>query len=298
MAKRNYILTALFLISGMGFGQFIGKDGVSKALFYLQKNELDSSKKYIDEAILDTSTSELPKTWYYRVLIYKDLYKANEKDNFDSPLRQNAADALNKLSQLDLTNEFTESSQKMMVYLASTFYNDAARSLNPNSYNKAIERYNKYKQLMTLAKSGGDLIQQDVKFYLALASMLNQNLEQTNKKDSTKLNEVKNVYESVLKIDPNNGSANYSLGIIYYNESADIINNLDYDMDLEQLNKYQDICTELFLKALPYMNKCYELKYNLKETLLGLSNIYHGLNDTEKEELYKNELKALELQNK
>lgn len=298
MMRRYYILFLFILIATITNGQFIGKDGVSKALFYLQKNELDSAKKYIDEAEQDETTNTLPKTWYYRALIYKDAYKLYEKEDKNSPLRTTAVVALNKLTEVDKENEFTESSQKMMTYLASTFYNDAARSLNPSTYKNAIEYYNKYKELMSLAKSSSDLAQQDVKFNLALASMLNQNLEKETKKDSLKVLEVRNIYQSVLDIDPNNGSANYSIGILYYNESADIINNMDYDMDLEELNRYQDICTDLFLKALPYMLKCYEIRYNITETLIGLGNIYHGLNDTEKEELYKNELKALELENK
>lgn len=298
MMRRFYILSIFILIATIGYGQFIGKDGVSKALFYLQKNELDSAKKYIDEAEKEETINTLPKTWYYRALIYKDAYKTYEKEDKNSPLRTTAVVALNKLTEVDKENEFTESSQKMMTYLASTYYNDAARSLNPSTYKNAIEYYSKYKDLMTLAKSQNDLRQQDVKFNLALASMLNQNLEKETKKDSLKVLEVRNIYQSVLDIDNNNGSANYSIGILYYNESADIINNMDYDMDLEQLDKYQDICTDLFLKALPYMLKCHEIKYNLNETLIGLINIYHGLNDPEKEEIYKNELKALELEKK
>lgn len=296
--RRFYILSIFILIATIGYGQFIGKDGVSKALFYLQKNELDSAKKYIDEAEQDETTKTLPKTWYYRALIYKDAYKAYEKEDKNSTLRTTAVLALNKLTEIDKENEFTESSQKMMTYLASTFYNDAARSLNPTTYKNAIEYYNKFKELMTLAKSSNDLAQQDVKFNLALASMLNQNLEKETKKDSLKVLEVRNIYQSVLDIDSNNGSANYNIGILYYNEAADMINNMDYDMDLEELNRCQDICTDLFLKALPYMLKSHELNWNKKETLIGLGNIYHGLNDTEKEEIYKNELKALELENK
>jgi hypothetical protein len=298
MIKRFYILSIFVLIASISYGQFIGKDGVSKALFYLQKNELDSAKKYIDEAEKDENTNTLPKTWYYRALIYKDAYKTYEKEDKNSPLRNTAVEALNKLIEVDKENEFIESSQKMMTYLASTYYNDAARSLNPSTYKNAVDYYNKYKKLMTLAKSSSDLVQQDVKFNLALASMLNQNLEKETKKDSLKVLEVRNVYQSVLKIDPNNGSANYNVGILYYNEAADMINNMDYDMDLEELNRCQDICTDLFLKALPYMLKSYEQNWNKKETLIGLGNIYHGLNDSEKEEFYKNELKALEQDNK
>lgn len=288
MTKRIYILFISLLFTQVVFGQFIGKDAVSKALFYLQKNELDSSKKYIDEADLDQELITLPKTWYYKSLIYKDLYKLNEKDNKNSPLRLTAVESLKKLTEIDTTKEFIESAQKMMTYLASTFYNDAARSLNPQAYKNAEEYYAKYRELILLSNTGTDLLQQDIKFKLALASMLNQDLEKQAKKDSIKIEEVKGVYKMVLSLDTNNGSANYNIGIIYYNEAVDLINNMDYDMDLEKLNEMQDVCINLFLQSLPYMLKSYDLKYNEEATIKGLENIYHGLNDTEKEEFFKN----------
>ena len=296
MTKRIYILFLTLLFTQLVFGQFIGKDAVSKALFYLQKNELDSAKKYIDEADLDQELIIQPKTWYYKALIYKDLYKLNEKDNKNSPLRLTAVESLKKLNEVDTQKEFSESAQKMMTYLASTYYNDAARSLNPQSYKNAEDYYAKYRELMLYSTTNVILLQQDVKFKLALASMLNQDLERQQKKDSLKVLEVLNLYNTVLSIDTTNGTAYYSIGIQHYNEAADLINNMDYDMDLEKLDAMQDICINLFLQSLPYMLKSYELEWNLKETLIGLINIYHGLNDSEKEEFYKNKLKALELE--
>ena len=98
----------------------------------------------------------------------------------------------------------------------------------------------------------------------------------------------------MLVIDTNNAGANYNLGILYYNEAADIINNMDYDMDIMRLNEVQDYCIEIFLSSLPFMKKSYDLGYKRKETLVGLSNIYYGLNDMEKSEFYKKELEDME----
>ena len=42
------------------------------------------------------------------------------------------------------------------------------------------------------------------------------------------------------------------------------------------------------------MIKSYDLEYKRKETLVGLSNIYYGLNDMEKSEFHKKELEGLE----
>jgi hypothetical protein len=68
-------------------------------------------------------------------------------------------------------------------------------------------------------------------------------------------------------------------------------------VDIEKLNALQDHCIDLFLKALPYMKKAYALNWKKRESLIGLSSIYLGLNDVEKSEFYKQELKKLEQQN-
>lgn len=294
MNKRIYILLLILLLCKLSFAQFVGKDGVSKALFYLQKSELDSAKKYIDEASVDSSLMKEAKTWYYKGFVYKELYKTIEKDDKNSSYRLEAISALKTLIEVDAQKEFAESASKMLNYLASTLYNDAARSLTPSTYELAQDNFSKFKSTMMLSNPQANLVDQDVKFKLALASMLNQNALQNNQLDSAKKDQIRSLYEEVIELDPNNGSANYSVGILYYNEAADIINNMDYDMDLEKLNELQDVCIDLFLKALPYMIKSYELGYNPKETLIGLGNIYHGLNDEEKENKYRKELEQLD----
>jgi hypothetical protein len=297
MRKGLYILSLILLVGNIAKAQFVGKDGVSKALYYLQKPELDSAKKYIDEASLDSTINKEPKTWYYRGFIYKELYKTNEKDDKNSSFRLEGIASLKKLLDIDTKEEFTESSSKMLTYLASTLYNDAARSLTPETYQLAEQNYAKYRETMLLSNPLVELTQQDIKFKLALASMLNQSALQGNNLDSSKVEQVKSIYKEVLELDTNNGSANYSIGIIYYNEAVDIINNMDYDMDLEKLNELQDVCIDLFLNALPYMKKSYSLGYNRRETIIGLKNIYHGLNDEVNEKIYKEELETLDSPN-
>ena len=282
------------VISNAAFSQFIGKDPLSVALFYMQKTELDSAKKYIDIATTDNELNKQAKTWYYTGFLYKDLYKAKQKNDKDSPYRLQAIDALKKMQKLDTVGEFSESSSKILKYLASTLYNDAARLLDPENYKKAITNYELYKETMKASNPNSDFTSQDVKFKMALASMLNKPADTEQGLDSAQSDYIKNLYIEILEIDPNNPGANYNLATLYYNEAADIINNMDYDMDIIKLNEIQDYCIDIFLKGLPYMKKSYELNYKRKETLIGLSNIYYGLNDIEKSEQYKKELEELE----
>ncbi len=276
------------------FGQFIGKDHLSISLFYLQKTELDSAKKYIDLAVEDETLNTTAKSWYYKGYIYKDLYKDREKSNKTSPLRLSSIKAFEKMLTLEGKEEFFVSTNRILKYEASTLYNDAARMLDPANYKLAENSYFMFKKTMLLADPTIDLKSRDVKFKLALASMLNRPSETANELDSAQSALVKELYLEVLVLDENNPAANYNLAILYYNDAADVINNIDYDIDLIELDKIQDYCTETFLKSLPYMLKSYNLQYKRKETLVGLSNIYYGLIDMEKSEFYKKELEDME----
>jgi len=294
MNRRIYILLIVSMLTSSVFGQFVGKDNLSVSLFYLQKVELDSAKKYIDLAVEDEALKDQAKTWYYKGYIYKDLYKTREKTNRLSPLRLTSIEAFKTMLTLEGKEEFSESAGKILKYEASTIYNDAARMLDDQKYENAIGNYELYRSTMLLINPEEDLTRRDVKFKLALASSLNRTAESEKGLDSTQTEQIKALYIEVLTLDTNNAGANYNLGILYYNEAADVINNMDYDIDLFKLNEVQDYCTEIFLASLPYMKKSYDLNYRRKETLVGLSNIYYGLNDMEKSEFYKKELDDME----
>lgn len=294
MNKKIYILFIASILTSAVFGQFVGKDNLSVSLFYMQKAELDSAKKYIDLATVDTELKSTPKAWYYRGFIYKEIYKKKEKENKISPARLTSIESFKTMLTLEGKDEFAESTNKILKYLASTLYNDAARLLAAQNYKAANNSYYQFRSTMLIVDLKSDLREKDIKFKLALASMLNRPAETATGLDSTETQQIKSLYIEILALDPNNPAANYNLAILHYNEAADIINNMDYDMDIMKLNEVQDHCIEIFLEGLPYMKKSYELNYKRRETLIGLSNIYYGLNDIEKSDAYKKELEDLE----
>ena len=100
-------------------------------------------------------------------------------------------------------------------------------------------------------------------------------------------------YAKVIEIDPNHLQANYNLGLLFYNHGVTIANNLDLEADILTIYETQDKVTELFNKALPYMQKSYQLDSKRKDTLIALQNIYTALNDDEKAEYYKDILDRL-----
>ena len=61
MNKKISILFIVSILTSSVFGQFVGKDNLSISLFYMQKNELDSAKKYIDLSATDDALKTTAK---------------------------------------------------------------------------------------------------------------------------------------------------------------------------------------------------------------------------------------------
>ena len=289
MKKLSYI-AFLLLFSANLFGQ----NKLTNALYALKNNELDKAKELIDAAMDDSLFNEKPATWYYAGNVYKELFKKHELKDKQSAYRLQSADYFKKSVELDTAGTYQKSSKQNLKYIAETIYNHAASSFDIQQYPVAISNYEKYKSLLSFAYPETDFTEKDIMFKLALATTYSRIAEKDSANSMMYLEKARNIYEEVLELDSNNVSANYNIGIIYYNQGVEIVNNMDYSLDLEQLNNIQDRIIELFKKSLPYMKKAYDLNPKRKETLIGLQGIYFSLNDIPKSEAYKKELEELE----
>ena len=88
-------------------------------------------------------------------------------------------------------------------------------------------------------------------------------------------------YEKAIKADPDMFNAYYNLGALYYNEGVKQIEvanaiptnkNEEYEAELKKADEW-------FKKALPYMEKCYQLKPDDNMTKESLKNLYYRLKD-------------------
>jgi len=290
MKKLFYILAFLLLWSS---NVVHAQNKLLNAINALQNKELVRAQELIDAAIVDPLFQDDSRTWYYRGNIYKEIYKDSEVENKLSPSRLMAVESFKKAYELDKGGEISVSTQKNLTFLATTIYNDAAISFNPESYEIAISNYELSKEIMNYVKPETDFGERDIQFKLALATTFTQMATADTTDPKGYLVKVKNLYQEVLIVDSNNISANYNMGILYYNEGVDIVNNMDYSLDLEELNSIQDQILALFKKSLPYMKKAYDLNPKREETLIGLQGIYYSLNDLAKSEAYKQELQNL-----
>jgi hypothetical protein len=289
MKKIFYIALLLFCTNTV-----IGQNKLANAIYSLKNNELDKAKELIDAAADDSLFNNKAATWYYRGFIYKELYKRDESSNRESEVREKSIEFFQKAMQMEQQGPFSEACKNGIKFLASTFYNESGQSFNPADYQQAAILYDKYKNLISSVDSSVNFSEKDIQFNLALGSTYNRmaNLDSANAK--TFIDKAIQAYQKVLKEDSNNFSANYNLGIIYYNEGVEIVKQMDYGLDLLELTMMQDKLFEIFRMSLPYMKKAYDLNPRRRETLIGLEGIYFSMNDVEKSELFKKKLEQLD----
>jgi tetratricopeptide (TPR) repeat protein len=286
--KRTFIFVLLLLVTVVAKAQ---QDKFTAAYTFLQQGNLDSAKANINIAITNPKTVNDAQTWYLRGFIYKSIYNKTEKGNKLSPSRIEALNSFKKSLSLDTAQGNVQENIKNVKYLATTLYNDAAASLDSIDYKIAVGDFEKFKEYYLLVDtSTANFKQKDIDFSLAIASQYSKIFESDRKGKLQFLALAKNEYNKVLTIDPNNIHANYNMGILYYNQAVNLINQSDYDLDIVALNDVQDNSIKLFKESLPFMEKAYSLDPNNRETLLGLSGIYFSLNEKEKSDMYKKKL--------
>jgi len=99
--------------------------------------------------------------------------------------------------------------------------------------------------------------------------------------------------------DPTNFDAAYSVGALYYNKAAgmvDQLNTLANDFSADGMKKYDAKKAEmdnLFGEALPFFKEAEELKSDDLNTIIALKEIYARMNKLEKAEEYKAKLESM-----
>ncbi len=292
--KKIVVFVLLLLVVTISNAQ---QSKVALAYNYLQQSKFDSAKITIDAVVLHPDTKDDGQAWYLRGFVYKSIYNQSEKGNRQSPSRLIALESFKHSLSADTSLENRQENTKNIKYLATTLYNDAAASLDVVDYKIAIDNFDKFLQYYALIDdSPANIKQKKIDFNLAIASVYTKIFEGDRQSKSEFLNLAKQSYNKILDVDPNNISANYNMGILYYNQAVNLINQSDYDIDIVALSDIQDNSIKLFKESLPFMEKAYSLDPRRRETLLGLSGIYFSLNEFEKSNMFKLKLEEIEKQ--
>jgi tetratricopeptide (TPR) repeat protein len=281
MIKRvtHICLTLAFVLAFAGaYGQ--SAEFVA-AYTFIQQKQVDSAKLHIDRAIKDPVAAKDPQVWYVRGFIYKYYYKTKESDNRKSPARVEALRCFRKSISLDSLHKFTSDNNDNLRSLATRYYNDAAQALDTSNYKIPMQNFGMYEEIMKEVDPKIDLTQKEIEFSMALADIYTKLYNKSPKTRENFLELAKDCYNKVLAAQPNNVSANYNMGILYYNQAVRLIKGADYDIDLTSIDGIQDDQVKLFKQSLPLMKKAHELDPQKEEAIQALSGIYFGLNDFE-----------------
>lgn len=295
LTKIKTLLLMQLLLLSTSYALKAQADILDKATILFEKEQYDSARVYIDKAAIHPETKEMSYAWYVRGLTYFKLYSLKEKGNKTSKYRIAALESFRKLMILDKEKEYVDDTRESMQFLIITMHNDAGDCLDPLEYEKAIELFRKSQEYFRIINPSQEAYQaREIEFGLALGSVYYSIVETT--KDTAAFNKysrlAKDIYSKVLSMEPNNISANYSLGILYYNQAVNLIKTSEY-VDLEVIDKLQDESIKLFKDSLPFMQAAEKLDPERIDTLEGLSGIWFSLNDTAKYNHYQKKLQEL-----
>ncbi|MDQ3192857.1 MAG: hypothetical protein M3Q58_14780 [Bacteroidota bacterium] len=290
----NKVKLILFVLIAFNLSAYAQSNKIAIALDHFQSGNFSDAKTAIDGAAKDVSFSSDSYTWYVRGFIYKEIYKANQKNNPLSELREESLNSFKKSISLDKENEHKEDNEQNLKYLATTYFNDVVQTLNPKDYQIALKNFASFKEIQIMLNQQATLKSMEIEFKLALASVYTGIYESDRQANSAYFKKVENLYAEILKIDSENVSANYNLGILYYNKAVNIINDLDFDTDIFAFMEIQETTVGIFKQSLPYMEKAYKLDPRKKETLKGLEGIYFSLHEIDKSNEIKAQLEKLD----
>jgi hypothetical protein len=288
MYKKIVVCLLFLLCTGLSFAQM---EKIREAYTYTTQQDrvnLDSARILINEASKFPETMNDAQTWYFRGFIYKELFRKSQAFNRDVLNAEEAFNSCRKSIQLDSSAENRGNNMGIIRNLSALANNTFGETLDTIHYTKALECLGLQKKLVKFLKPKASIDSVEVNYYGIMGSYFQMVYERNPKKNIKYINLAEDSYNKVLILEPNNVSANYNMGIIYYNQAVSLImNKLDYDFDLATLNDIQDEALVWFKKSLPYMEKAYQLNPRRKETLIGLSGIYYSLHENEKSQQFQ-----------
>jgi len=255
----------------------------------IQRHSVDSAKFYIDKAMLEPAIRGNAQAWYLKGYIYKDLYKKYESNNIKSAFRDTAVNDLFISYKLDSTKENKEGASGTLKFLAATYYNNAESLMDSTHFHSAIYGYNKYKFIMKKIGQAQNLNMFDVRFYDVIGNIYSSYFFNVNDFALKRkyLDSARKSYDAVLAISPDDYSAVYGIGRLYYNQAVNIINNLPIDANIDNVNKAQDTCIHLAKLSLPYMQKAHLLEPLKIEPIKGLQGDAVMLHEPDNYKVYK-----------
>ena len=273
---------------------FAQNDSLFKAQTLCNEKKFSQAIQIIDKVVLNSETSSDPASWHIRAYAYLQTYKQTGNGNTSKAnLLDTAMYSTLKSMKLDSKSEYKENNDGFIKNGASTYYKLCTILLQDslNLY-RSEKFYNNYKKYTILINPTFNLKAKDIEYYNAaggqFGELYTKNNFQQKYGDYAKMALLK-----VLEIDSKNIAANINLGILYYNQGATLMRELEYDVKLDQLDVVQENAKKLFKQSLPFMMKVYELQPKDARAIEGIEGIYSALLDEEKAREFNRKKEAL-----
>jgi hypothetical protein len=189
---------------------------------------------YFDAEPISYDSHHLKSYFYYRVWLLK-LLEERFKDETTSYSKYLALMYRGEVDLLLIQNFISIEHEKLLILQLEDFITKATNQ-NLNNYNR--------EELLAYAYS--------------LRSLKAHKVYEENKSDELFLH-VEQLYLKSLNLNPDDYKTNYNLAILYYNDGAYFIGLIDSTYSDKELQIAEEKGSELFKKALPYMEKAKEL---------------------------------------
>lgn len=289
---KTCILSLIMAWSVLGFAQV---DRLNRAQQLLQAKNVDAAKLAIDSVILHPETKSDFVSWTTRAYIYFEVYKRTDRQKLNSALRDTIVSSLRISNSLKPDADYIANNNKLFVNLATTYYNISKALLQDSINDKRSQlAYNKCKELFLIVKPDSNFQFRDIEYYMAVGSVFSDIFNKDNK--NINAHEVAKVaLLKVLDVQPDNISANMNMGLMYYNQAANLGKSLDYGADLSQIDVVQENIVKLAKQAEQFILRVYKKDSKNTKAVEALFYIYRMLNESEKTVAFKTKCNELNI---
>ncbi|MEO9533580.1 MAG: hypothetical protein ABJG68_01170 [Crocinitomicaceae bacterium] len=273
----------LFIVVALAVTSGYGQKYTTKAYGLYQAGSYEEAKIYVDSAITSNERFN-SQLWQLRGLVYRKLESDENKD-----FRNVAIESFVEARKLDEEGKYKE---KIDGYLYNTiirYYNDAVTYLGEKELENSESAYSLYKgKYKKYVDEGFNFNQNDIEYYTALGSeylKLVSNLQGEQKTKQT----AKGIhfFQLVLDIDKDQFGPNLNIGVMYYNNGADLIMNMDPLTPIEDIPLIEEKAQDYFSKALPFLLEANRIEPERVDVIEAITGCYYGLQDDENYNKYQ-----------
>lgn len=272
-ALKHISLIVISLISFSGLAQ----------KFTVKANECYNQKDYpcaqenIDSAIVSNERFN-SQTWQLRGLIYLKLETDTDKEPRDI-----AIESFVQARNLDSTGTYDSAIKRFLRNGVIRYYNDAVVLLQSGDLDNSESSYTLYKgKYKKYIDPAFDFKEQDIEYYNALGSeYLKMVPRLSGDEKSKKTAKGIHYFQMIVDQDTTLFQPNFNIGIMYYNDGADLIMNMDPLTPIEEIPEIEKRAQEGFRKALPYLLRSRRIDPECLDVIEAIAGCYYGLQDND-----------------